>query len=512
MQAKRSRRPASAASESLASQVGALAVPVSILSAMIAIRGASFGCLLTPKALVPALETVGAQHAGTTLFLLSTAIGQLGLLRLSDMPFAMSGAAMELMPLYASLASGILSHPSMGTDPSVDAQISTTLATFGVCTTVVSLSYAVSLRLGLGDIFRRCPACVLKGALAGIGSFLIQSALSTAANHELGTQDDLVWLLQMPSITLVQCLLGMGLGVTLYAVDLKFKNPALFISMLVLMVTVANVVPLLGIAGVTQESLEGAGWFFSSPSPAGPWYSVYTALAWSSVCWEAIFSAIPRMVGIAATHQLIVVTDLVNVEAVTGFPVNLDREYKAIGCSSLVSALSCSIPMYVSIGQSITAWRTGGWVERTEGKNSVWKRRSSKIENNHRVARASLPSFRAVGACVAVLTLASMPMFPMVMPRVPRYFVASFFTWLAVVFLRESVWEVFFESPYYLSDSIVVVVMMFSMPFVGFLEGTLARRAPHPHARTHARTHDWCVHIHHLWRCIFWGSYEELQK
>jgi len=489
----RGARPVRDHHESLASQVGALAVPVTILSAMIAIRGASFGGIVMPKVLGPALETVGAQHAGTTLFLLSTAIGQLTMLKFSDLPFASSGAAFELLPLFASLASGVLAHPSMGTDPSVEAQISTTLATFAVCTIVVSLSYVVSLRLGLGSIFRRCPACVLKGALAGIGSFLLQSALSTAANHELETQDDFMWLLHMPSTTILHCLLGMGLGVTVYALDFKFKNPALFISMLVLMVTVANVVPLLGIAGVTQESMEAAGWFFSSPSPAGPWYSIYTALAWSSVCWEAVFSAVARMAGIAATHQLIVVTDLVNIEAVTGFPVSLDREYSAIGYSSVLSALALSVPNYVSIGQTITVWRTGGWVERTEGKNSVWKRRSSKIENSHRVARASLPSFRAVGAGVAALTLASMPVFPVVMPRVPRYFVASFFTWLALVFLRESVWEVFFESPYYLSDSIVVVVMMFSMPFVGFLEGTRAcvRACVRAcsHAGLHARTH-----------------------
>lgn len=391
----------------------------------------------------------------------------------SNLPFASSGAAFELLPLYAGLCASVLAHPSMAEDASAQAQISTSLAAIGVCTIVVSLSYAISVSLGLGSVFRRCPACVLKGSLAGIGSFLLQSAFSTAADHALDTHDDLVWFLSMPGVTMVQCAVGISLGILLYAVDLRFKNPALFISALLTVVAVANVVPLLGIPGVTHQTMENAGWFFSTPSPAGPWYSVYTAFVWSDISWIAIFSTIPRMAGIAMTHQLIVVTDLVNIEAVTGFPVNLESEFRSIGYSSMLSALTLAMPNYVSIGQSITAWRTGGWVERTSRKHTAWKARSAKHENRDRVARASLPTFRGVGACVACLTLASMPVFPFVMPCVPRYFVACFFTWLAGVFLRESIWEVFFESPHRWSDSLVVVVMMLAMPFVGFLEGIL---------------------------------------
>lgn len=110
-------------------------------------------------------------------------------------------------------------------------------------------------------------------------------------------------------------------------------------------------------------------------------------------------------------------------------------------------------------------------MERESRRNSAWKRRSSTHEN--RVARASLESFRVVGACVALITLAFMPFFPALMPNVPRAFVGCFFTWLAGVFLRESMWEVFFESPNCWSDSVVVLVMMLAMPFVGFLEGIL---------------------------------------
>jgi len=271
----------------------------------------------------------------------------------------------------------------------------------------------------------------------------------------------------------LQCALGIFLGIFLYAMDLRWKNPALFIGTLLLVVAVGNLVPLLGISGVTHESMENAGWFFSTPSPAGPWYAVYAALDWSAISWSAILSTIPRMAGIAMTHQLIVVTDLVNIEAVTGFPVDLETEFRSIGYSSMLSACTFSMPNYVSIGQTITVWRTGGWVKGSSRTHSAWKPRSANSGTRDRVARASLPSFRGVGACVAVLTLASMPIFPLVMPYVPRYFVACFFTWLATAFLRESMWEVFFESPHRWSDSIVVLAMMIAMPFVGFLEGIL---------------------------------------
>ena len=96
------------------------------------------------------------------------------MLTLSQLPFASSGAAFELLPLYAGLGASVLSHTSMPVDSSASSQISTVLAAISVCTVIVSLSYIVSVRLGLASIFRRCPACVLKGALAGIGSFLLQ--------------------------------------------------------------------------------------------------------------------------------------------------------------------------------------------------------------------------------------------------------------------------------------------------------------------------------------------------
>ena len=361
--ARRARRlQGKAHSESLVSQLFALSVPVVTLSIMIGIRGASFGGLLLPKALSPALESVGAQHAGATLFQLSTALGQLFMLRSSGMPFASSGAAFELLPLYAGLGASVLADLSTPEDETAESQISSVLFASGVCTVIVSLSYIVSVRLGLASVFRRCPACVLKGALAGIGSFLLRSSLTTVADHALETHDDLLWFLNMPGIKVVQCTLGMTAGVMLYAMDLRWKSPALFMGALLSIVVVANLVPLLGMEGITHESMEEDGWFFSSPSPAGPWFSVYTAFSWSQINYAAVLSNIPRMVCIALTHQLIVVTDLVNIEAVTGFPVNLEDEFRSIGCTSVLSALTFSLPNYVSIGQTITAWRTGGWV------------------------------------------------------------------------------------------------------------------------------------------------------
>ena len=285
------------------------------------------------------------------------------MLRTSGLPFASAGAAFELLPLYAGLGASVLAHHAMPDDATAQAQISSTLVAIAVCTVVVSLSYIVSLRLGLASIFRRCPACVLKGALAGIGSFLLQNSLSTVAGHALESYADLVWFFNMPATSLVQCLAGMSAGAMLYAMDLRWKRPALFVSGLLSIVVVANLVPLLGIKGITHTSMEEDGWFFSSPSPAGSWCAVYAAFSWSQICWAAVLASIPRMVCIAFTHQLIVVTDLVNIEVVTGYPVNLDSEFQSIGCSSFLSAFTLSLPNYVSIGQTITAWRTGGCVE-----------------------------------------------------------------------------------------------------------------------------------------------------
>lgn len=184
----------------------------------------------------------------------------------------------------------------MGPEASPASQISCSLAAIATCTLIVSLTFAASSKMGLASLFKRCPACVLKGTLAGIGSFLLQSAISTAADHALETQEDLIWFLHMSSGTLVHCLLGICLGVSLYIIDLRCKSPLLLISLFFIMVGAANLVPLLGISQLTHESMENDGWFFSSPTPAGPWYAVYAALDWSGIKWAAVLSSIPRMV------------------------------------------------------------------------------------------------------------------------------------------------------------------------------------------------------------------------
>ena len=84
--------------------------------------------------------------------------------------------------------------------------------------------------------------------------------------------------------------------------------------------------------GCSRDAMVRNHWFFaegdgkpaassaSSSYGSGPevtWYALYLALRLDAVRWAAVAAAVPSMLGIALTHQLIVVTDLVNIESLT---------------------------------------------------------------------------------------------------------------------------------------------------------------------------------------------------
>jgi hypothetical protein len=106
-----------------------LSVPVLVLTIMNAVRGASFGQLLFPPGLAPALARIGGAHAGTSMFLVSTALAGVSALVLSRLPFASGGASIEMLPMYANICAAVLAHDSLR--GSADAElVSTTLAAF----------------------------------------------------------------------------------------------------------------------------------------------------------------------------------------------------------------------------------------------------------------------------------------------------------------------------------------------------------------------------------------------
>ena len=109
------------------------------------------------------------------------------------------------------------------------------------------------------------------------------------------------------------------------------------------------------------------------------------------------------------THQLIVVTDLVNIEGVTGVPIDVDHEFSSIGIGNLLAAVSLGIPNYTPVSKAVTGFRIGG----TTGT----------------IPRASRQSFRCVGLTVTLATIVLLFVSTALMPCVPRILVACFFTW-----------------------------------------------------------------------------------
>jgi MFS superfamily sulfate permease-like transporter len=143
-------------------------------------------------------------------------------------------------------------------------------------------------------------------------------------------------------------------------------------------------------------------------------------------------------------HQLITVTDLVNEELITDHTIDMDDEIYSVGIANLLSGGLGLVPTYVPIGNTLTNFRMVG---------------GSK--------HARLGSFILSGTFFISIFYA-----PLVVSCVPRVMVGTFFWWLSINFLRETIVHTA-HSKANTSDLIIVLIMAVSMMAIGFMGGLL---------------------------------------
>lgn len=318
----------------LMNHVMPLAVPFFTIVVMNIVRAASFGQLLFPPELEDTLNNLGMGHSGTSIFLLSTISGQLAVILFSGMPFAIAGGSLELLPMYASLSLAV--YEKLHETASDQIVVSTTLMVFAITNSILAISYVLSATFGIGSFLRMTPLSVLKGALAGVSVFLIKSALEQATGHALNSLHDVSWLMHH-SRAMIQISIGTCLGITLYVVDVRLRSPFAYIAFILTIAVVLNLVPFVG---HTRKEMIDENWFYSDGSEStgngtlsSTWYSTYHQFHVDTVQWSTIPPLLPRIFGIILTHQLITVTDLVNIEAVRTIEVHSLSSSHSRGCA-----------------------------------------------------------------------------------------------------------------------------------------------------------------------------------
>ena len=419
------------------------------LTVLADVTAASLGGLLLPAASgLP--STLGIE-----VYLLSTIAGQVGLCLFSGVRFATSGATLELVPLLVGQVSLV------DADMPTETRAATILAMFSMNSLLIGLMYHAVGRLRLGGLFRCIPLIVLKAALTGIGVFMIVEGVKTGAG-ELAADAfhnvDALGQLLSSTDGLFRLAITLGAAAGLAMIRKCTSSPLGAMALLVALSVLANALPLFGL-----PSLGSTWWFGDAAAPlddssggdSGDGDAAATSqsrlpfgllplFSFAAIHVPTLAKALPYSLSCCLVHSLATVTDLVSVEAITAFDMDLDRELASIGTANLLSAMIGGIPNYMQLSYNVLSHDT------------------LKAE----AGNARISPWYALLATLSLFVLSD------VVAAVPRPVVGAFMAHLGGTFVYEGGVETWAATADPV-DKLALLLIPSLMTAIGFLEGLL---------------------------------------
>ncbi|KAJ8600992.1 hypothetical protein CTAYLR_010081 [Chrysophaeum taylorii] len=451
--------PATSVSEKLIDTgIGPAIAPAVVQALVASVQSVSFGLLLLPSSVV---AFRGAQAVCCTGWMLSTCLGQIAVCLVSRLPCAVAGGAIEILPLMHAVASGVAED--MRGEPD-EAVVATALAAIGVLSLCVSVWYAFVHKYSLHLYLRFFPTSALKGALAGVGVYLIAETWGACQEDPLQMSCAIVlaiamiggdrWCAGTPFASWFNAFFLVISGLALSVV--KRDDPKWFLL-------------------PASSSSTPRIWQYWSPSklpgaPA-PWRVHWGTILLSSQTWLAAAAA-------AFVHQLSTMMDMVNLQALGVRPrteTNANRfvppgqtkdhpprskgvvesEVRTLVLENLLAGLALSVPNYLPFSTCYAAHRalrSGGGEVTTPSPHT-----RPIIEP---VAIAVL-----AGLCMSAGSLGA------VAACAPRPVISCYFIWLAELFIEETVVNAVVKERPHPTDLFVILAMPFATMAFGFVEG-----------------------------------------
>lgn len=312
-----------------------------------------------------------------------------------------------------------------------DVKIATAVAILGVASMVTGVLFWITGRLGLGGLARFLPYPVVAGFLAGSGWLLVDGSAVMLTGHGIGPT-----FFEMAGETRVLMLIGPAI---LFAIVLqlslsRFNHPATV--PLVMVAAGAAFFAALAASGIGIEDARGLGYLPKLTSHGGvelPTFEMAT-----KVDWHAVLFAGPTIVSIAALSMVGLLLNISGLELAVGRDIDVNAELRSSGIANLLSGAVGGPSGYVGLTMTVLAERTG---VRGRGAGVA-------------TALAMLLGLAAAGGLIF---------------QVPVFLTAGFVLFLGIGLLREWLLATRRELP--LIEWLIVVVILLSIAFIGFLEG-----------------------------------------
>lgn len=229
----------------------------------------------------------------------------------------------------------------------------TVVAAIVVTSLLVGLFFVALGRFRLGRLIRFVPYPVIGGFLAGTGWLLIKGALQVMLDVHF--KFGLIPKLGAPDL-LVRWLPGALLGVAL--VLLARRSQRYFLAPAVLLIAIPAFYLILPLLGMTVEDVAARGWLLG-PFPGGvPWPPMQPD-AFVLVDWSVVAQQIGNTLVIMVLAAIGLLLNSTELELATRTDVDLDRELRITGVSTMVTGVLGGMPGYTEGGLSLIAPRMG---------------------------------------------------------------------------------------------------------------------------------------------------------
>lgn len=311
----------------------------------------------------------GKDALGIRMFLLSTIIGQLAFTFSSGFNNPISLNMVENVPFLHALAHIVIVREGYGMR-----SLSTLMFMFALSSVIVGSVFYTLGKFELGRVIYFFPTHVLVGCIAGIGLFIVKTAIEVTMNKSFSI-DAMVESRNLLYVVLIYELLLR----ILETLNMKKDGKPFFslLSPVYFCMITPTFYMALKMSSFNVEDAENAGYFFpqldsdevSSFTPASfvteicskSILDIWTVVDFRNISWMAVYESLPTLFALSIFSLIHVPINIPAFSQSIQHDVEINQELIAHGYSNILSGLCGGLQNYMAYTQSVLYAKSGGY-------------------------------------------------------------------------------------------------------------------------------------------------------
>ena len=289
------------------------------------------------------------------LFLLSTVIVQLVLIKMSSFSCGLGTSMAENIPFVHTMASGVFD--SLEHSHTLQQMLPTVLVTVCISTIINGVLFFVVGYFKLGNVLHFFPRHVIMGMTAGFGVFLMSTAVESCTGIVMAEQNALSFVHALSPSMIYQLMIVLVFEMLLRLIE-YLKCNELVVPFMMFFLPIAFYL-VLAASGTTFDEARSNDWLFPKTASAN-WWDTWQLFDFSVVVWEAVARQWTTMFSLAFFTLILVPIRIPSLSLITDDEVNFDEELKAQGVANILSGLMGAVHNYLSYSNSIFFFYVGG--------------------------------------------------------------------------------------------------------------------------------------------------------